>query len=320
MKYSTYKSCNTTEDLKELNPNFVTGFCDAESSFNLIISKNDKQLSGWSVKLAFSIHLHKKDVSVLYLIQKFFDAGNITIYGNKAMYQVVKRTDILKIIKHFDTYTLKTKKYKDYLLFKQAFFLILDKKHLTKDGLLQIVSIRSSLNKGLPERLNTFFPNILPTELSKTLVVNTNTVPSMSSVAMKYWFSGFVSGEGCFFVKISKSNTHSLGKSIALNFFVVQSKIDRDLLQLFSVILGCGSYSETNNSNVGTFSVWGYKNIIEYVIPFFEKYPVLGVKHHDFNDFKQVSLLIKDKAHLTKEGLDQIILIKNNMNRKRDNV
>ena len=50
---------------------------------------------------------------------------------------------------------------------------------------------------------------------------------------------------------------------------------------------------------------------------FFEKYPVLGVKHLDFEVFKKVSLLIKNKAHLTKDGLRDISLIKSGMNRNR---
>jgi len=49
------------------------------------------------------------------MIQKFFDAGNITMYGDKAMYQITKASDLLKVITHFYTYSLKTKKYSDYI-------------------------------------------------------------------------------------------------------------------------------------------------------------------------------------------------------------
>jgi hypothetical protein len=120
-----------------------------------------------------------------------------------------------------------------------------------------------------------------------------------------------------------------LGKSVALNFFVVQSVLDSSLLKLFPLILvfpssddegrqtGCGSYSDNNRGNTGTFSVWGHKDIIQHVIPFFEKYTVLGVKYLDFEDFKKVSFLVKNKAHLTKEGLEEISLIKSGMNRNR---
>lgn len=61
-----------------------------------------------------------------------------------------------------------------------------------------------------------------------------------------------------------------------------------------------------------------FNNIIDKVIPFFEEYPILGVKAKDFEDFKEASILIKSKAHLTKVGLDKILLIKSRMNFKRE--
>jgi hypothetical protein len=50
----------------------------------------------------------------------------------------------------------------------------------------------------------------------------------------------------------------------------------------------------------------------------FEKYPVIGVKRENFNDFCKVAELMKEKAHLTKEGLEQIREIRNNMNSYRE--
>jgi hypothetical protein len=60
---------------------------------------------------------------------------------------------------------------------------------------------------------------------------------------VKYWLAGFVSGEGCFFIKVSKSKTHKLGKSVTLNFLVNQDKRDAKLLESFIQVFGCGSYS-----------------------------------------------------------------------------
>jgi hypothetical protein len=64
--------------------------------------------------------------------------------------------------------------------------------------------------------------------------------------------------------------------------------------------------------------VRGFNNIDDKIIPFIEEYPVIGVKAKDFEDFKEASILIKSKAHLTKEGLDKILLIKSRMNFKRE--
>ena len=137
----------------KFNPHFLTGFCDAESCFSLNILKNPLYNLGWKISLVFSIHLHSKDIDILYLIQKFFGVGNITLHGNSAMYQVTKLGDLVIIIDQFNLYPLLTQKYADFLLFKKAFDIIKDKKHLQIEGLHDLISIRASLNKGLAERL-----------------------------------------------------------------------------------------------------------------------------------------------------------------------
>jgi hypothetical protein len=53
------------------------------------------------------------------------------------------------------------------------------------------------------------------------------------------------------------------------------------------------------------------------IIPFFIKYPIIGIKRLDFEDFCKVAVLIQDKAHLTIEGLEKIRKIKGGMNEIR---
>lgn len=60
-----------------------------------------------------------------------------------------------------------------------------------------------------------------------------------------------------------------------------------------------------------------FSHVVENVIPLFEEFPILGAKAKDFEDFKEAAELVKSKAHLTKEGLDKILLIKSRMNFKR---
>ena len=54
-----------------IDPNFLTGFTDAEGSFVLSITKSNTVRSGWIIKPRFQIHLHKKDLFILEAIQKF---------------------------------------------------------------------------------------------------------------------------------------------------------------------------------------------------------------------------------------------------------
>lgn len=53
------------------------------------------------------------------------------------------------------------------------------------------------------------------------------------------------------------------------------------------------------------------------MIPIFEEFKLHGVKSKNFEDFKKVALLMKNKVHLTREGLDEIKKIKGGMNQNR---
>lgn len=59
------------------------------------------------------------------------------------------------------------------------------------------------------------------------------------------------------------------------------------------------------------------RDLTEKIIPFFEKYPIKGVKGKDFNYWCRVAELTKEKKHLTEEGLKEIRKIKAEMNYER---
>jgi len=57
---------------------------------------------------------------------------------------------------------LLTQKRADFLLFKEVIDLMVRKEHLTSKGLLDIISLKASLNLGLSEDLKKAFPNFVP--------------------------------------------------------------------------------------------------------------------------------------------------------------
>ena len=57
------------------------------------------------------------------------------------------------------------------------------------------------------------------------------------------------------------------------------------------------------NREVAEFYIVSLKNIIEKIIPLFDKYPIQGCKKLDSLDFREVAFLMKDKTHLTKKDL-----------------
>lgn len=290
------------------HPDFITGFTDGEGFFGISISKNNKLKSGWQIQLRFVIGVHIKDVFVLEQIKDYFGVG-ITFKDRSdyIKYSVQSIVDLQTIIDHFEKHPLKTKKYVDYVLFKQVFYMIKNSEHLTDQGITKIVSIKSSLNWGLPENLVSAFPTVVPFE-------RTGIIPNISFI-FPYWLAGFTSGEGCFLVTIFKSKT-VVGYAVRLTFQLTQHTRDEQLLLNVVNYLGCGKVYRDKEAYI--FKITKLSEIHDTIIPFFFKYPVLGVKSEDFHDWCLIADLMKQGEHLTEGGLKQIRSIKLRMNKGRD--
>ena len=60
-----------TSSLTPLNPWFITGFADGESTFSVSIVKDNRLRTGQQVQPHFAINLHIKDLELLNRIQSF---------------------------------------------------------------------------------------------------------------------------------------------------------------------------------------------------------------------------------------------------------
>lgn len=304
-----YHLDSSLKESKALKPWFVSGFTDAEGSFSVTIRKNPRS-SSWWVDHRFSIGLHIKDLPLLKLIQEFFGGiGHITVDAKKdrAEFRVSSLEELVGVIfPHFNSYGLITKKQADFLIFSEIVLLKSRKEHLTMEGLQRLVNLRAGLNLGLSPELKLAFPD---TEPVSRPVVDQIIIPHSD------WIAGFTSGEGSFLIDVAKSTSYKLGVNVKLTFQLTQHRRDELLMKSLIDYFGCGNYNikrEWCNFLVTKFSD-NYDNII----PFFKNSPVVGVKALDFDDWCLAADIIKTKAHLTSEGLDQILKIKAGMNKGR---
>jgi hypothetical protein len=121
-KFNSNSFSTTSLNLNKipLNPWFVTGFADGESSFIIRIIPNSEYKLGWTIQPRFQIGLHKKDLALLQQIQTYFGVGHIYKQGTESVgYCIVSIKDLEVIIKHFDSYGLISQKCADYQLFKR---------------------------------------------------------------------------------------------------------------------------------------------------------------------------------------------------------
>lgn len=129
------------------------------------------------------------------------------------------------------------------------------------------------------------------------------------------WVAGFVSGEGNFLIGISKSPASKSGYHCYLRFKVSQNYRYEFLLRSLISFFGCGNLSRCDD--IVEFICVNTKDINNIILPFFIKYPVLGVKALDFNDWCKGVKILQNKAHLTPEGLAQLKALKSGMNKGR---
>ena len=152
----------------------------------------------------------------------------------------------------------------------------------------------------------------------------------MSDLFTNNWFAGFIEADGHFGVKIvdskSKSCTRkrSISSNISLKFIIGQRLIDNktslsmlNIMEKISQTLLCNLavYEAKNNKTLSVNVVAIDK--LKYIVNYFNKYPLLGIKNLDFKDWETVYYMIISKEHLTEKGQSKIKSIQSNMNSKR---
>ena len=96
-------------------------------------------------------------------IQSTLAIGKIYNQGKDGIQlRVESLKELLILITHFDNYPLIAIKRLYFICFKKAILLIKNKKHLTKEGLIELVSLRASMGKGLTKELKAVFPDLIP--------------------------------------------------------------------------------------------------------------------------------------------------------------
>jgi len=138
--------------------------------------------------------------------------------------------------------------------------------------------------------------------------------PSRSSRLSPEWIVGFIDGEGCFHIGISKHTDLRFGYQVLPELTVVQHQRDLDLLYELRSTMNCGVVRR-NHGDRFCWRVRNLKNLTELIIPFFDKYPLKSKKSLEFIRFRKVVMMMQEGRHLSKEGFAEIAKIASEMNR-----
>ena len=128
------------------------------------------------------------------------------------------------------------------------------------------------------------------------------------------WITGFVDGEGCFYVGINPHHEMTAGYQVLPEFTVVQHKRDVQILHALKSYFGCGVV-RVNHDDRMAYRVRSQKDLNERIVPFFIKHPLKTKKNVDFIKFRHILFLMQADIHLSAMGVEKIQQIAVRMNR-----
>ena len=148
------------------------------------------------------------------------------------------------------------------------------------------------MNLGLSDTIKSEFSEIKPVNRKFIQTVN---IPDPN------WISGFVSklasSEGNFDAGIRKSSTNKLGSRVYLRFRISQHVRDIQLMELIIKYLGSGRLEKDSRKPLVTLVIGNNSDLTKNIIPFFNKYPIYGVKYLDYLDWCKIANLITLGLH-----------------------
>ncbi len=110
--------------------------------------------TGYQVLPEFVIVQHERDIQVLYALKRFFRCGVVRRNNGDRWCLRIRKLSCLEMVCDFFTrHPLKTKKNVEFVKFRRIVNYMKEGRHLTVEGLLEIVDIALSMNTGNREVL-----------------------------------------------------------------------------------------------------------------------------------------------------------------------
>ena len=132
---------------------------------------------------------------------------------------------------------------------------------------------------------------------------------------LKWYLAGFADGEGCFSISIQRSKSAKFRWLFNPLFQVYQHKDNSNVLFIYKDVFKWGYVStKGGNPSCYVYCVDKIQDLIDYVIPFFTSYPLLGEKYQNFLLFEQIVRSLSQGEHKTIEGFKYLTSLAFKMN------
>jgi LAGLIDADG endonuclease len=142
------------------------------------------------------------------------------------------------------------------------------------------------------------------------------------------WVIGFVDGEGCFSIgfvrqpdRVSRRG-YRTGYQVVHSFVVTQGARSASCLEELRSFFGVGSVTvnrrhDNHKEHLHRYSVVRRADLLEVIVPFFERYPLRSAKRFDFEAFAQCLEIMRSGRHLTTGGVIEIAELAQTMNHQK---
>jgi hypothetical protein len=130
-------------------------------------------------------------------------------------------------------------------------------------------------------------------------------------VSLGSFLSGFALGEGSFMIVCRKRGDYQRSFRLSAAFNVSQH--DRVPLDLFRETLGCGSLRRAGNGG-WYWEVNRPSDLAAQVVPFFDRFPIVGQKADDFRLWRSAIALLSTGS-LSDQDYHQVLALRERMNR-----
>jgi LAGLIDADG endonuclease len=122
------------------------------------------------------------------------------------------------------------------------------------------------------------------------------------------YIAGYVDGEGSFSVVVNRNASCKSGYQLVPEFHVSQNGDRAQVLELIKARLGCGYIKPNGRKDRAlVFVVRRREDLLERVIPFFERQPLLSSKHKDFEKFARIVRAMALGHHRSASGFAELL-------------
>ena len=288
---------------------WFVGISEAESCF-LCRARKDKEGQVVGFEFVFRIALHRDDRGALEFIKRTLGCGRLNTERDTLVFTISQLSDIKNtLIPLFEQFPLNTTKHLDYLAFKKAFFMFINRgsSELSRPDLyLKILELKHSMNA---KRVAYSLP------LGHHIRITGN------------YLVGLLEGDGSFFYNKQDPTVRVLLVTTTPNRVLLEKIREFLIRQLdeHSVILASGSKLfnisdkkiKGDNKPISILEIYQLDYICNILIPYLDRIQFRTKKYIDYLDFRTLAFLVLDGKHLTEKGKDLMIKLADTMNNNR---